>query len=873
MISPVAHLRTILRFASATISGSLRLWTAGVLVTIIFITLSIARLWYDREADIEQWRSHLSDTSLILAEHVRQSLTAADLVLQSITDYVHDANIETDAELRSALGTKQIFEVLRNRASSVPQVSVASIVSRTGDIINFSRSWPPPPINVADRDYFKAHLADPDIEVFLSAPVRNRGNKKWTFYLARKIKNSLNETIGLTLTGLESAFFSDFYGRIINTPGSAVTLLRADGTVIARYPNRDDLIGASFASHPIFQAALVGNRSSATLITSEPNAAFGGLDTPRMISPRRVQGYPLVLNLVVMQNVILSEWWKRAYFNGTSTVLAALLLIGMTGWIARLLRRQQENLVALEMARNAAEAATLAKSEFLAHMSHEIRTPLNAVIGLANLLIGTPLDREQQNFVETIGRSGDYLLSLLNNVLDLSRLEAGHIDIEKDPIHIATLVGNAVATAQALHTGNNLEISASIDSDVPPVVIGDAGRITQILLNLLSNAIKYTVAGSVELRVARTDHGPDNVSVRFSVTDTGIGISPEDQVRLFDPFERGRNMIAKHAGGSGLGLAISRKTVLLLGGRIGVESRQGVGSTFWFELTLGIGTSELTPTASTAIVTFARSLNVLVAEDTPANQTLIRAVLEKMGHSVQVVANGAEAVEALPNGHFDVVLMDLQMPSVDGYEAARRIRNLAGQVGSIPIIGVTAYAGASDKKAVLQAGMNDYVSKPFRFSNLAAALARATSGRIHPLSGSHDLANATETLPFDVTVLETLLAAVGADTFRELIDDFEKSLNMLLAELETALAERDEQSIRTLVHRLIGMLGQFGGTAVVKAARALEFAEEAQLAKGGRDLIDRSGALSEDVLRWDRERRANALALNANPAPVTKVAK
>ena len=828
---------------------------AGVLLTTVFVLLSGLRLWRDRETDIEQWRAHLSDTSLTLAEHVRQTFTAADLVLKSVTDHVNDTGIDTEADFRKALATQHIFEMLRDRAASAPQVSVATIVATNGDVINFTRSWPPPSINLADRDYFKAHLADPSLDVFLSVPVRNRGTGTWTFYFARKIKNGSGDTIGLTLVGLESAFFADFYSRITSSPGSAISLLRADGALLARYPMKDDIIGASYAEHPIFRAVLAEDRTAGTMITALPRAAESGNASPRMIAPRKVQDYPVVVNLTVLQDVILSNWWRTANITGISTALAASVLLGATLWIVRLLGRQEETLVALDEARAAAEAAGNAKAEFLAHMSHEIRTPLNAVIGLSNLLIDTKLDAKQKEFVGIISRSGDHLLSLLNNVLDLSRLEAGRIDVEQSPIDLADLVNGAIETLDTLKGTKSLDISGTVDPDVPPVVIGDLGRVTQIVLNLLSNAAKYTSTGHIMLRVSVTERGTRQCKLRFTVADTGEGISHEDQMRLFQPFERGRQSRGKDAGGSGLGLAISRRTVNLMGGRIGVVSEPGKGSTFWFDLPFAIGKPEPLTLSQTEIVPPAQTLRVLVAEDMPANQALVRAVLEKMGHSVMIVGDGAEAVEAVKQNSFDVALMDVQMPHVDGYEATRRIRELDGTRSTIPIIGVTAYARDADRRAVLDCGMNEYVSKPFRLVTLAAALQKVTESgnRFLPLCPDEPTTSSVD-IDFDETVLDTLLAAVGKETFRELVCDFETTLDMLLAKLETAIALRDEQSLRVTAHRLIGVVGQFGGKSVADKARILESAAEDQLNDGARDLIQRCHRLRSEVVQWGREK-------------------
>ena len=268
-------------------------------------------------------------------------------------------------------------------------------------------------------------------------------------------------------------------------------------------------------------------------------------------------------------------------------------------------------------------------------------------------------------------------------------------------------------------------------------------------------------------------------------------------------------------------------------------------------------TPEPLTASQTEIVPPAQRLRVLVAEDTPANQALVKAVLEKMGHSVLIVGDGAEAIEAVKRGSFDVVLMDVQMPRVDGYEATRQIRALEGTISAIPIIGVTAYARDADRRAVLDSGMDEYVSKPFRLVTLAAALQKVTENCNRFESSGPDEAGTSDVdIDFDETVLGALLTAVGKDTFRELVGDFETTLEMLLAKLETAIASRDEQSLRVTAHRLIGVVGQFGGKGVAEAARALEFGPQAQLNEGARDLIERCRRLRSEVRQWSREKAA-----------------
>ena len=597
---------------------------------------AVLMLWQIRRNEVAEWKATLSHTSITLAENARQTMQAADLVLKSITDRVSDADVETDADLRREMGTQEVFEMLRNKASSIRQVDVATIVATNGDVINFTRSYPPPKINLSDRDYFKAHMSDPTLGVFLSVPVKNRGTGTWTFYLARKIKNSKGATIGLTLTGIESSFFQDFYKAVNISNESAISLFRSDGILLARFPERPDLIGTSFQNQAVFRDIISQGNAAGAVVTTSPRLADSATTQMRIVAPRTLKDYPLVVNVTATDDLILELWKATALGVGTGTGIFVLLLLGLTAWIATLLTRQEANVVELKRAHLAAEEAAQAKSEFLAMMSHEIRTPMNAVIGMTGLLADSALDSTQRRYLRIVEDSASHLLTIINDILDLSRLEAGRFDIEQGPFNVRELIESAVDIARGLPGAGRLDIATALAGNTPERLIGDAGRLNQVFLNLLSNAVKYTERGAVTLSAAIVKRRGDLYRMRFSVTDTGVGIAPEIQSRLFHPFEQGDSRLARRKGGTGLGLAICKRIVDLMEGDIGIDSKLGHGSTFWFEIEFEAAPPAPTPSvaASVAATTTRRKLRVLVAEDTPANQVVARAMLEKMGHRI-----------------------------------------------------------------------------------------------------------------------------------------------------------------------------------------------------------------------------------------------
>jgi len=792
----------------------------GVLTVCLVVIGATLMLWQARKTTIEEWKVNLSNMSTILAASTNQTMKAADLVLKSISDRVHDADIANEGELRREMGTQEIFDMLRNKASSVPQVDVATIVALNGDVISFTRSYPPPRINLADRDYFKAHMADPRLDVFLSAPVKNRGTGTWTFYLARKIRSRTGEVLGLVLTGIESSFFQDFFKAVNISEESAISLFRSDGILLARYPTREDLIGKSFREQPVFSDIIGrGNEAGAT-VTTGPRLADNSASQMRIVAPRTLKDYPLVVNVTANEGLILELWYTTAWFVGIGTALFSLLLLGLTGWIATLLTRQEATMADLRRARGHAEEATQAKTDFLAMMSHEIRTPMNAVIGMSNLLADTPLEQTQKRYVRIIEDSAAHLLQIINDILDFSRLEARRLIVEKSDFDLHRLAESAVDIARGLPGAERVDIAMAFAGNIPTFVSGDGDRLNQIFLNLLGNAVKYTERGAITLSAAVVE-GAATLRIRFSVTDTGVGIAPEVQGRLFQPFEQGDLRLARRKGGTGLGLAICKRLVDLMDGEIGVVSNLGQGSTFWFELPFG---RAIDPEGGARIVQqvrphVRRSLRILVAEDTPANQIVARAMLEKLGHRVQVVSDGGEAVAAARNGAFDLILMDVQMPGMDGYEATRRIRSLDAPVAAIPIIALTAFAQTSDREKAIATGMSDHISKPIRVDELDAAIERNVmpGGDAAPMAAG----------ALDRAALDELRDAVGPESFSRLIDAFMRDATQSLDELRAAVS--DPVRSRKAAHRLAGLFGQFGATDAADAAVAVERASDDQV--------------------------------------------
>jgi PAS domain S-box-containing protein len=368
-----------------------------------------------------------------------------------------------------------------------------------------------------------------------------------------------------------------------------------------------------------------------------------------------------------------------------------------------------------ENAREIAENASQAKSEFLANMSHEIRTPLNGIVGMAQLLSDTPLTSEQNNCVETIQQSTSGLIKIINHVLDISKIEAGQMDVRESSIDLRDMCNNLFYLFQSQAEINGIALKCECQENVPLYVLGDEGLIEQVLVNLLGNALKFTHRGSVTLNIECHKKSPDGAELYFQVIDTGIGIEKEKQQTIFDKFIQVDGSAKRLYGGTGLGLAISKKLIELMGGRIGLISNIGKGSTFFFNLTLEQSAHPATikePESARAKTVRRAGVKVLLVEDNIVNQKVATAILKKAGCYVDTADNGQDAIQQIRRETYDVVLMDCQMPVMDGFEATARIRAMEKPMCDIPIIAITAHAMKDDKQKCLDGGMDDYIPKP-----------------------------------------------------------------------------------------------------------------------------------------------------------------
>ncbi|MDD4645580.1 MAG: response regulator [Bacteroidales bacterium] len=401
-------------------------------------------------------------------------------------------------------------------------------------------------------------------------------------------------------------------------------------------------------------------------------------------------------------------------------------LTGMIG-IARDTTERHSDKLALQQAKDDADAANMAKSMFLANMSHEIRTPMNGIIGMTDILMETDLSPEQVDFLQIIKLSGDNLLSIINDILDFSKIEAGKITLEKIDFDLSEKINETIKLLNYQAQKKGLYLRSKISPEIPRALIGDPLRTKQILINLINNAIKFTNAGGISCEIDLLEKSSRKVKLIFRVIDSGIGISEAGKNKLFKSFSQTDDSIARKFGGSGLGLTISKRLAELMQGEIGVDSEEGKGSTFWFTAVLNLSESIMTDTKPTLDKSASeiRKLHILLAEDNPINQRVAVYNLTKLGHKVDIAENGQTACDLTRTNRYDIVLMDIQMPVMDGLEATHVIRQREkdnSDTGYLPIIAMTADAVKGNMELFIQKGMDGYISKPFKISDLETVL-------------------------------------------------------------------------------------------------------------------------------------------------------
>ncbi|TDP48743.1 ATP-binding protein [Zavarzinia compransoris] len=608
------------------------------------------------------------------------------------------------------------------------------------------------------------------------------------------------------------------------TPLLVRTLALGDGRLLVGALDTGRIAGFYAASlrRPESVVALTGPDRQVLIATSPTTAGDGLIGIAK---PLDHTGFTLVLRASRAAHVA-EWWWDKAALIAIFLGLAVALLYRIMA-VHRQFRTAEAERTALAEARDQAQAANRAKSRFLAVMSHELRTPMSGMLGTIDLLRQGALNRDQSQYVALLDTSAHALLDVLNDILDFSKLEAGAIELEAADFRLAETVAAAVDLFRARCAQKGLALSLTIDTDVPAVVHGDPGRLRQILANLIGNAVKFTDCGSIAVTVSR--HRAEGGTLRFSVQDSGVGMSSATRAALFEPFMQADASTSRRFGGTGLGLAICRRLVKAMGGDIGLTSALGNGTRFWFTVPLPAGEAAAVaplpvpppPAAPEPVAPGGFRPRLLVAEDNEINRFLIREQLARRGYDITFAANGWEAVEAWRKKGFDALLLDMRMPVMDGPRALAQMREDAVRPLP-PVIALTADALAEDLDGYRRIGIDALHTKPIDWAALDRDLRRLLLQSPAQSPGAAETASTAAIDPgFDPRPLEELREIMGADQIRDLVASFRQTLAKEGARLHRAALEGDAAQLREAAHTIQGMTAQLGAEGIAAVTRSL----------------------------------------------------
>lgn len=817
-------------------------WFFTLTVVSCFCLLYFSNFFSSKQQELDAGLRDINSFSYLVAENVSRSFDAVDLITNELRGQFAQAS-----NWRS-WPDKTGHELLAERKTrALPQLRDFAVYDETGRQRFHSSLLPTPAINIADRPYFLTLQRGADRSLY--GPFKGRNSGKFTYTLSRRIHDATGRFTGVMFAAIESSYFQTLCQNTTPTQHFELYLVNQDGLIISGCHSRHEFAqeNPANASGASIQKLLAGGRFFQTWKSAEAQYRDGF-----HFRRHAVRNYPeLWVVTASAESSILSKWRQRQlyigfmYLSGVVITLAAFGLIRQQmvrlQAMTRQLRNHRDELEekvkaatrSLEEKTAAAEAANVAKGAFLANMSHEIRTPLNAVLGMSYLALKTDLNDKQRGYLSKIVLSGEHLLGLINNLLDMSKIEAGKLELDCVDFSIHGVMERARYLLEDKARDKGLEVLVEVDPRLPDVMHGDSLRLSQILVNFLDNAIKFSEGGAIQIRASLLTHTENGCMVQWEVKDRGVGLSDAQLNRLFQPFKQADSSTTRKFGGTGLGLAISKQLAALMGGEVGARSQPGLGSTFWFTAHLLVAKHHPAATQAGAAeplhLPSVAGLRVLLAEDNELNQEVACEMLKDLGVQVHVAEHGQEVLDLLQTHAFDCVLMDCQMPGMDGYEATRRIRaNPAFR--QLHVIAMTANASASDRAQCLGAGMNDYLAKPIDLLRLHAmlafwhpAVATQKSADMPPPADvfNHNVLTDADRDQLDVGALGKLVQH-DPSRLRNLIDTYLASTTEHMHGLRQAMAVNDATQQAFWAHKIKGSAPWIGAHGLARQCERLQ---------------------------------------------------